>query len=306
MNGVKNLLPYIVSMKIVDCFMYSDEDMMLDIRLNILDKYVSNFIICEASFNHNGSKKKLNFDINNFSNFKNKITYLVVEKEPDDLKEINTNDNEDIKNSKILDNALNRENHQRNFLLRGLNKFSNEDLVLINDLDEIPNLKNFQYKNKITLFKQKMFYYKFNLIYPNFSWIGSKACKKKDLLNPQWLRNIKSKKYPIWRLDTLFSDKKYMNVDFIEDGGWHFSNVKKAKDLDKKMKTFLHHLEYEKSGMTEKDIEKNILEKNVFYNHFADKKTNKMGYQKKLEKINFDELPEYISNNTGKFKEWID
>ena len=72
------------------------------------------------------------------------------------------------------------------------------------------------------------------------------------------------------------------------------------------MKTSLHHLEYEKSGMNIKDMEKNILEKNVFYNHFADKKSNKLGYQKKLEKIDFNDLPEYISKNTNKFQEWID
>ncbi|MDC0628213.1 hypothetical protein OAP04_01400, partial [Pelagibacteraceae bacterium] len=102
-------------MKIVDCFMYSDEDMMLDIRLNVLDKYVSNFIICEASFNHNGSPKKLNFNINNFSKFKNKIIYLSIEKQPDDLRIINNEDDDNKKNSKILDNALNRENYQRNY-----------------------------------------------------------------------------------------------------------------------------------------------------------------------------------------------
>ena len=56
-------------MKIVDCFMYFDEDMMLDLRLNVLDKYVSRFIICEATYNHNGQKKKINFNINNFSKF---------------------------------------------------------------------------------------------------------------------------------------------------------------------------------------------------------------------------------------------
>ena len=48
-------------MKIVDCFMYFDEDMMLDLRLNILDKYVSRFIICEATYSHNGQKKKIKF-----------------------------------------------------------------------------------------------------------------------------------------------------------------------------------------------------------------------------------------------------
>ena len=99
-------------MKIVDCFMYSDEDMMLDIRLNILDKYASNFIICEAAFNHNGSPKKLNFNINNFSKFKNKITYLVLDNQPKNLRLINSDDSVETKNSKILDNALLRENYQ--------------------------------------------------------------------------------------------------------------------------------------------------------------------------------------------------
>ena len=286
--------------------MYSDEDMLLDVRLNILDKYVSNFIICEASFNHNGSSKNLNFNINNFLKFKDKITYLTIDKQPNNLYEILENDAGDKKNSKILDNALNRENYQRNFILKGLDKFSDEDLILINDLDEIPNLENFKYKNKITFFKQKMFYYKFNLIYPDFIWMGSKACKKKHLIKPQWLRNIKSKKYPFWRLDTFFSEKKYNDVNFIENGGWHFSNIKNAKELDKKMKTFLHHLEYEKSGMNSKDIEKNISDKNVFYNHFADKKSNKLAYQKKLVKIDLNELPDFILFNKKKLDQWID
>jgi len=286
--------------------MYSDEDMLLDVRLNILDKYVSNFIICEASFNHNGSSKNLNFNINNFLKFKDKITYLTIDKQPNNLCKILENDVDDKKNSKILDNALNRENYQRNFISKGLDKFSDEDLIIINDLDEIPNLENFKYKNKITFFKQKMFYYKFNLTYPNFIWMGSKACKKKHLIKPQWLRNIKSKKYPFWRLDTFFSEKKYNDVNFIENGGWHFSNVKNAKELDKKMKTFLHHLEYEKSGMDSKDIEKNISDKNVFYNHFADKKSNKLEYQKKLVKINLNELPDFILFNKKKLDQWID
>ena len=293
-------------MKIVDSFMYSDEDMLLDIRLNTLDKYVSNFIICEATFNHNGSEKKLNFDIKNFSKFKDKIPYLVADKKPDNLHHINESDTKLEKNSKVLDNALKRENYQRNFLMSGLDNFSNEDLIIVNDLDEIPDLSNFRYKSKITLFEQKMFYYKLNLIYPNFIWIGSKACKKKYLLSPQWLRNIKSKKYSFWRIDTFFSKKKYVNVNFIQNGGWHFSNVKNAKDLDKKMKTFLHHLEYEESGMSAKDIEKNIIEKNVFYNHFADKKSNKLGYKTKLEKIDIIHLPNFVKLNKEKFNQWLD
>ena len=48
-------------------------------------------------------------------------------------------------------------------------------------------------KSKIVIFKQKLFYYKFNLKLPNLSWIGTKGCRKKYLKNPQWLRNIKVK-----------------------------------------------------------------------------------------------------------------
>ena len=44
-------------MKIIDCFMYFDEDMILDVRLNTLSEYISHFVICEASFNHNGTKR---------------------------------------------------------------------------------------------------------------------------------------------------------------------------------------------------------------------------------------------------------
>ena len=141
-------------MKIIDCFMYYDEDLILDIRLNTLDKYISNFIICEANFNHNGTKRDLKFDKNKFSKFKNKIIYIPLIKQPDNLKSINDNDSLRIKNSKILDNALLRENFQRNFLYNKIKDFSDEDLVIISDLDEIPNLENFSYKSKITFFEQ--------------------------------------------------------------------------------------------------------------------------------------------------------
>ena len=294
-------------MKIIDCFMYFDEDMILDLRLNILDKYVSNFIICEATFNHKGLKKKLNFNINNFSKFKNKITYLVLDKEPINIRKISTEDSQATINSKILDNSINRDIGQRNYLIEGIKEFNDEDLILLTDIDEIPNLEVFKYKKKITIFKQKMIYYKFNLVYPNFFWMGSKICKKKYLTSPQWLRNIKPKNYHWWRLDTLFSNKKYTDINFVKNGGWHFSNIKNPEQIDHKMKSFAHHLEYEESGMDIEKLKKNILEKKVFYNHFADKaESNKLGYEAKLKNIDLNELPEYLQKNKYKYKEWID
>ena len=294
-------------MRLIDCFMYFDEDMILDIRLNTLDKYVDKFVICEAKFNHKGLSKKLNFDINNYKKHKNKIEYIVLEDQPNNLKIIDKKDSNKIKNSKILDNSLLRENYQRNFCQKNLKKFSDEDLVLINDLDEIPNLEKYKYKKKITIFKQKLFYYKLNLFYPNHDWMGSKICKIKHLKSPQFLRNVKPKKYPFWRLDILFSNKKFNNIDFIDEGGWHFTNVKSADKIDFKMKNFLHHLEYEESGLNTEKLEKLIKERRIMYNHNADKKDlSKWSNQDFLQKVSLDYLPNYIKNNKNKFIDWID
>ena len=286
--------------------MYFDEDLILDLRLNVLSKFVSKFVICEANFNHNGTKKKLLFDKRKFSKFADKIIYLPLENQPNNLKKINEADSSFLKNTKTLDNALIRENYQRNFLQSGLKDFDENDLIAISDLDEIPNLENFKYENKITFFEQKMFYYKLNLVYPNFIWFGSKICKKKHLISPQWLRNIKSKIYPYWRVDTYFSKKKYCDLGFVKNGGWHFTNIKSHELIDYKMKNFLHHLEYEESGLGVDDVKNKIKQKKVFYDHNADKRKNKWNADIKLEKIKDYLLPDFINLNKEKFKEWLD
>ena len=286
--------------------MYFDEDMILDIRLNTLNEYVSKFIICESRYNHKGVEKKLNFNIKNFKKFENKIKYIVLENLPKNLHEIKENDSEKIKNSKILDNALMRENYQRNYCSNFLKDYSENDLVLINDIDEIPNLEDFKYKCKITFFVQKMFYYKLNLEYPNFDWIGSRICKVKHLKSPQWLRNIKPKKYSFWRPDVLLSSKKYSNVEFIRSGGWHFTNVKTVEQIDHKMRNFLHHLEYEKSGININDLKNLIDQKKIMYNHKADKTDqNKWKNAKSLNKISIIDLPNYVRINSFRFKDWL-
>ena len=286
--------------------MYFDEDLILDLRLNVLSKFVSKFVICEANFNHNGTKKKLLFDKTKFSKFADKIIYLPLENQPNNLKKINETDSSFLKNTKTLDNALIRENYQRNFLQSGLKDFDENDLIAISDLDEIPNFENFKYENKITFFEQKMFYYKLNLVYPNFIWFGSKICKKKHLISPQWLRNIKSKIYPYWRVDTYFSKKKYCDLGFVKNGGWHFTNIKSPELIDYKMKNFLHHLEYEESGLSIDDVKNKIKQKKVFYDHNADKRKNKWNADIKLEKIKDYLLPDFINLNKEKFKKWLD
>ena len=298
-------------MKIYDCFMYYDEDLLLDLRLNILDKHVDFFVIVESEFYHNGKKRNLKFQIDKFEKFKNKIIYIAQKKEPDGILKLHENDDEETKSYKLIFNAHLRENEQRNHISKGLLSSKDDDLILISDVDEIPNLNSIdlkKIKNKIIMFEQDIFYYKFNRYLPNFTWYGTKACKKKYLKKPQWLRNIKSKKFLFWRIDTLFSKTKYINKFYIKDGGWHFSNIKNFKDIELKLKSYLHHRDYEVEELGIDKIE-NIVKKNeTIYDMFGDKTSKKYGddKRKKLEKYDINKLPIYIQNNRHKLKEWID
>ena len=290
--------------------MFSDELMLLELRLKILDKFVNKFIITEAKYLHNGDSKKLNFDINKFKDFKNKIEYIVVSEQPPNILSTKISDTDKILNEKKIFNSLLRENYQRESLARGLYFADKDDFIIIGDLDEIPNLNNINFKdidNEILIFKQKMFYYKFNLCYENFLWFGSKCIKKKNLVSPQWLRNIKNKNYPKWRIDTFFSKKKYNCIKFIDDGGWHFTCIKKPEDIHKKLLTFLHHQDYEESKINLDELEKKVLQKKVLYDHDKDKKNqNKWSSDKILKRVDLNLLPKEITNSKEKYNEWMD
>lgn len=292
-------------MKIFDCFMYCDEKMLLDIRLNTLDPYVDKFVIVESNFYHNGKDKNFMFDINDYQNYKEKIIYIKVSDRPLEIRNYNHNDIEsvDIFNSLLLDNF------QRNKILLGLANANQEDIIIISDIDEIPNLANVDFKlisKKFIFFKQDFFYYKFNLKHPNLRWFGSKATKLKNLKTPQFLRNLKNKVYPWWRLDILFSKKKSFNIKIIEDGGWHFTNIKTANDIYKKMNYFAHHTEFEESGITAKDINQFIKEEILYYDHKLDQSNqSKWNARISLERTNINKLPDYIQKNYNKFKFWI-
>tara|TARA_B100000768_G_scaffold165560_1_gene168228 strand:- start:54 stop:947 length:894 start_codon:yes stop_codon:yes gene_type:complete len=296
-------------MKIFDCFMYFDEDIVLDVRLNFLDKFVDKFVIIESEYNHKGEKRTPLFDINNFKKFKNKIKYILINDIPPGIEKINTADNKKEIYRKSIFNAWKRENLQRNQIQKGLLEVNNEDWIIISDLDEIPNLNKIDLRNtkdSLIFFKQDMMYYKFNLKLENYTWVGSKACKMKNLKSPQWIRDIKSKKYNWWRVDTYFSEKKYQNIFFVENGGWHFSYLKDPKGIEKKLKSYLHHIDYDRNPVGEKGIEKMINEKRTIYNLRADQRENKFDGVNKLNKIDIKILPSYILENKDKLKDWIE
>ena len=169
-------------MNIYDCFMYFDEDLLLDLRLNTLDKFVKKFVITEATYTHNGNKKKLNFDINKFKKFKDKIIYLVVDEQPKNILQLSEEDTKDRRGEKLILNGMARDYFQRENLSRGIKEANDEDLILISDLDEIPNLENLNYQKLtiVLLFSNRKCFI-INLIYFMRILNGKeqKQCKKK-------------------------------------------------------------------------------------------------------------------------------
>ena len=289
--------------------MFFDEEMLLDLRLNIMNKYVDKFVITEATYMHSGNPKKLIFDINKYPKFKDKIIYIVVEKQPDNLYHISKNDNEDVIGNKLTLNGYKRDNFQRQQSYQALDKLEPDDWILINDIDEIPNLDNVDLrliKKKFLMFKQRIFFYKFNLLYPSTPWHGTKACQKKYFKSPQWLRDMKHKKYPFWRLDIYFSEKKYNSIHYINDGGWHFTNIKSAIDIQKKLLNYTHHHEFEDSGLKLSDLQKKIDEKKVIYDHNVDSKSYKWNSKTNLKTAELKEMPDYLRINYKKYLKWLE
>ena len=265
-------------MAIYDCFQYFNEDHIVDLRLNILDKYVDHFVISESTKTHQGENKKLNFDVKKFPKFKNKIRFVVA----DYKKNIN------FSNHTGGESPI--EQHQRNFLIEGIKDASPDDLIILSDSDEIPDLtklKNINKNKKFIAFSQKMFMYKLNLQNIDESnWIGSKITKKKNITSMQDLRNLKFKKYPFWRLD-----KK--NLQII-NGGWHFSFLQTPKQILNKIKSFSHG-EFNNNNIDEKNIEEKILKNEDIF-----------GRGITLKKIQLDSsYPDYILKNKNKFLKWI-
>ena len=268
---------------IYDCFSYWDEDLLLDLRLNILDNYVDYFVIVEGNKTWQNNPKKLRFEIDKFKKFKSKIIYVPVTDLPDGV-----------------DPYL-RENHQRNSIIKGLKNSKENDLIIISDLDEIPNpekLISFDVKKRFAVFKQKHFYYKFNLQSAKYPyWYGSRICVKKYLKSPQWLRNLKFKKRPFWRID------KFRLNNIIEDGGWHFCNLKTPENLLYKYENLCETNDpinfQEKIDIKHLDIKE--IQKKI------EKKIDIIGRDDEFVKIDVNNnFPKELVLNIRKYQDWIE
>ncbi len=267
-------------MAIFDCFQYFNEEHIADLRFNILNEFVDTFVIVESTVNHQGKPKKLHFDIGKYKKFKNKINYIVVDDTPENIKKPHEGGESLV------------EQHQRNSIMKGLKDCGDNDLVILSDVDEIPDLNKLNEfdRNNYAVFSQKMFMYKLNLLNLNEdNWHGSKICLKKNFNSPQWLRNLKFKKYPFWRID------KVRNLQIIKDGGWHFAYLQTPENISKKIKSFAHG-EFNRSDIVNEESIRLKIEKgqDIF----------ERGYN--LKKVEVDSsFPQYILKNKDELKKWI-
>ena len=291
-------------MKIIDTTTFFEENLMMNLRLNILNPYVDKFIVCEARFSHSGKEKEIRFNKKDFPEFEEKIDHIIFDKEPDELIK-----KKFLSSHELRINSISRIREQRNYIGKSLENYSSEDYIIHSDNDEIPNLKNFNFsknKEKFVVFKQRLFYYKFNLTLPNIEWFGSKSCKLKDLKTIDLLRATKNKKYPFYRVDTFFSDFKHHSVNLVTEGGWHFSNLKNAEELERKFLNDENHSEYEIQRHSIERIKENIKNRSIDYNHKAKKNSVDRFNPTKLQLADLEILPNYLKNNFEKYKNWFD
>lgn len=199
---------------IYDCFTFFNELDLLEIRLNVLNDSVDKFILVESTRTFSNLEKPLYYNDNKqrYSKFSNKIVHIIV------------NDSPNSNNPWIL------EEHQRNSITQGLSQCKDDDVIIISDLDEIPNpRKIIKYQNYkgIKSFKQKMFYYYLNNI---------------DLKNPFWSETpSKMLSYSYLKKNNLSPQSiRFTKGRLIKNGGWHFSYLGGAESISKKIKSFSH------------------------------------------------------------------
>jgi len=128
----------------------------------------------------------------------------------------------------------------------------------------------------------------------------------KDLKSIDWLRNIKNKKYNFLRVDTLFSNNRYMNIEIVQSGGWHFSNLKSADGLERKYFNDENHSEYATQNYSKEKILNNLKNKTIGYDHSAKSGTEKRFTETKLSLVDLTKLPNFLQENKSKYSEWFD
>ena len=256
--------------KVYDCFLFYNELDILDIRLNLLKDVVDKFVILESTVTFSGKQKSLVFEENKhmFEAFSDKIIHVVINDTPDDFTNLPFLSNPKTKSEIVQNNVLKhvnessgwarhekqwgREIYQRESLVKGLMDCQDNDVILISDVDEIPNpvsltkLLTLVDKSDVIDFKQNMFYYHIDLLKEK-GWSGPKLASYKTISSSS--------------LNALRANK--LTTKTLNVGGWHISFMGGVQRIQTKIEAYAHqefNNQYIKSN-----IEKNINEKNYLF-----------------------------------------
>ncbi len=286
--------------KIYDAFLFFNELELLELRLNILNDVVDKFVIVESTKTFSSKNKPLFFDENKsmFNKFKDKIIHVVIDDTPSSFLSINyiqsPNTDEEILKNKILkyvddspgwprhETQWGVETFQRESIIKGLVDCSDDDIVVISDVDEIPNpIELYKIKQTEGLsenvfnFYQNMYYYYINMLKEK-NWSGPKVCSWKKLKEIS-LNSLRQNKH---------------TTDSIANGGWHFSFMGGESKIIEKLEAYAHQ-EYNTPYYKE-NIKNNILSnKDPFF-------------RGGLTLVQIDETyPKYILDNLDRYKHMI-
>ena len=265
-------------MAVYDCFMFSNELLLLELRFHELAAVVDRFVLVEGTRNFDGTPKPLHFADNRerFRPFLEKVVHVVV----DDL-------------PPFEGNAWVLENFQRNAIARGLRDCRPDDLVLLSDADEIPRAATVAgFDARLGVVENRLYYYKFNLqmVEGGDLYLSTRLVRARDLESLQALRKVKGKRYPWWRLD------KRPPRTILRDGGWHFSYLFGADDIARKVRVSAHQ-EFNTGYFTDAErIERCMREGRDLFDRAG----------RGLRAVPLDEsFPAWVRGNAGRLGEYL-
>lgn len=200
--------------RVVDCFKFCHELDRLELRLKILENVVDYFVLTEATVTHAGTAKPLFFDLNRhrFKPWLDRIRHVVVEDMP-----IGPDENHI------------RDRHQLDAIFRGVPPLQSSDILIVGDLDEVPNPKVIQsYRPEMGIMGLQCFnaFFFLNCEAYQVPWYNPKIVSYgiAKRVSPSGIRD-----YPadVWG-------------HLIKNGGWHFSYCGGLKSFRYKIRSYCH------------------------------------------------------------------
>jgi len=267
---------------LIDSFLFFNETELAQLRVKYLNEVVDYFVVVEANITHQGKKKEWNFEKileNNLKEFSKKIQYHKIDITLEKIKKEESWIIDDIKG----DDAWRIENFQRNYIKKACKEFSNEDILIISDVDELPSKQKLEFIKSCDFKKiapialeQYLFHIDCNFLKLE-SWRGSiittiQIC---NVYSPQRLRRSRNR------------------ISHFSESGWSFSSFGGPKRIKEKLESIAHtEFNNDKFKNIDHIIECQKNGKDLFHRKIQTKKINKTFFPEDLLKL-MEENPSY-------------